>query len=75
MAVSTLEILEERVGELETEVKQLKQQRELDKSDDAVPWWKKIVGIYQDCPEFEEVVRFGQEWRGQEEPPKSEGEA
>lgn len=67
--------LEERVAELEAEVQQLKQQRELGKSDDTVPWWKKIVGVYQDVPEFEEVVRFGQEWRRQEEPSEVEDEA
>jgi hypothetical protein len=66
--------LEERMAVLETKLEQLQQQRELDKSDDAVPWWKKMVGVYQDCPEFEEVVRFGQEWRKQE-PSEVEGEA
>lgn len=64
--------LEERVAALEAEMEQLKQQRELDKSDDTVPWWKKIVGIYQDDPEFEEMVRFGQEWRRSEDAPDHE---
>jgi len=60
--------LEERVAELEAEVEQLKQQREMDKSDDTVPWWKKIVGVYQNDPEFEEAVRLGREWRESEGP-------
>ena len=55
--------LEERMTALEAEVQQLKQRQEPDKSDASVPWWKKIVGIYEDDPEFEEAVRFGREWR------------
>ena len=64
--------LEERVTALEAGLEQLKQQRELDKSDDTVPWWKKIVGIYQDDPEFEAAVRYGQEWRRSEDAPDDE---
>lgn len=63
---------EERVTALEAGLEQLKQQRELDKSDDAIPWWKKMVGIYQDDPEFEEAVRYGQEWRKSEDAPGDE---
>ena len=59
--------LEERVAALEAAMEQLKQQRELDKSDDAIPWWKKMVGIYQDNPEFEEAVRAGRKWREDQE--------
>ena len=55
--------LEERVAALETEVKQLKQQHEPDTLSDDVPWWKKIVGVFQDDTAFEEAVRLGREWR------------
>ena len=55
--------LEERVAVLESELEQLKQRREQDKSGDAVPWWKEIVGVFKDDPEFDEAMRLGREWR------------
>ncbi len=82
MATQTLETLEERLTALEEQVKQLQQSKkpdhkelskqELDKSDDAVPWWQRLVGIYADCPEFEDAVKFGREWRESEEPQDAE---
>ncbi len=59
--------LEERVAALEAEVKQLKQERELDKSSEP-RGWQRIVGVFQDCPEFEDMVRYGREWRESEDP-------
>ncbi len=72
----SLEALEERMTALEAEVKQLKQQRDmeqLDKSDDITPWWKRIVGIHADSPGFEEAVRLGREWRASEDASDAEG--
>lgn len=68
MSAQTLEALEERMTALEVKMEQLQQAREADKSDEETPWWKKIVGIYADCPEFEEVVKLGREWRESEDP-------
>ena len=65
--------LEERVAGLEAEVKRLKQERGLDKSSEP-RGWQRIVGVFQDCPEFEEMVRYGQEWRKSEDP-EGENEA
>lgn len=59
MAIASLE---ERVAELEAEVKQLKQERELDKSSEP-RGWRRIVGAFKDDPEFEEAVKAGREWR------------
>ena len=59
--------LEERVTALEESLEQIKQQKEPDKSDEAVPWWKKLVGIYQDNTEFEAGVRDGRKWREDQE--------
>lgn len=28
-----------------------------------LPWWKKIIGIYKDDPEFDEAERLGREYR------------
>lgn len=67
MSAQTLERLEERLAAVEAEVAELKRSKEPDKSDEDIPWWKKIVGIYADCPEFEEAVKFGREWRESED--------
>ena len=57
------ETLEERVAALETEVGQLKQRSGPDKSPDAVPWWKKILGTFKDDPAYEEAMQLGREYR------------
>ncbi len=64
--------LEERVAVLEAELKQLKQQSEPDKLSDAPRGWQRIVGIFQDDPEFEEAVRLGREWRMADAPNEEE---
>ena len=58
--------VEERLTRLEAEIEALKQSKE-DKSDDAIPWWKRIIGIHADTPGFEEAVRLGREWRESED--------
>lgn len=54
---------EERVASLEAELKQLKQQSEAEKLSGTPRGWQRIVGIFNDDPEFEEAVRLGREWR------------
>ncbi len=60
--------LEERMTALEAEVQQLKQRQELDKSDDAIPWWEKIRGQFKDDPAYDEAMRLGREWRESDRP-------
>ncbi len=55
--------LEERVAALEAELAQLRTQQMGEAAVKEVPWWKKIVGVFQDDPAFEEAVRLGREWR------------
>ena len=64
--------LEERVAALETEVEQLKQRQIPDKSCDVVPWWKKIVGVHKDDPDYNGAMRWGREWRELQRPPDYE---
>lgn len=64
--------LEERVTVLEAELQQLKQQSERDKSPDAPRGWQRLVGVFQDDPEFEEAVRLGREWRMSDAPSDDE---
>ena len=59
----SIEALEERLTAVEEELKQLKQAKETDKSDEDIPWWKRIIGIHADSPGFDEAVRLGREWR------------
>ncbi len=75
MSTQTLEALEKRLTAVETKLEQLEKAKEADKSDEEIPWWKKIVGIYADCPEFEEAVKFGREWRESEDPQDDDGGA
>jgi hypothetical protein len=65
--------LEERVAALEAEVEQLKQER-TPSSAPAEPWWKKIVGVFQNDPEFEEAMRLGREYRESMRPSEAEDE-
>ena len=60
MAAKTLE---ERMTAMEQELAQLKQQLQAGKAKETVPWWQQISGVFKYCPEFEEAVRLGREWR------------
>lgn len=54
--------LENRVAALEAELAQMKQLfAEILQTDR--PWWMKVAGSFENDPTFDEVVRFGQEWR------------
>lgn len=60
----TTATIEERLTQLEEKVARLS--NELDKEPAAAPktaWWKKIVGVYKDDPEFAEAERLGREYR------------
>jgi hypothetical protein len=53
--------LEQRVARLEAELTELKSQQPA--AEPARPWWKKIVGVFADNPEFEAAVVQGREYR------------
>jgi hypothetical protein len=55
--------LEDRLTIVEQELERLKRQIQADKPQDTEPRWKQIIGVFKDCPEFEEAVRLGREWR------------
>jgi hypothetical protein len=56
--------IEERLRALEEEVARLKQQ--LPFAAQNGKWWERIAGSMHDVPEFEEVLRFGSEFRRRE---------
>lgn len=65
------ETLEERVQKLESavqEVQLLLTQQPFATNQNQKRGWRSFVGIYADSPEFDEVVRIGQEWRNADRP-------
>ena len=62
----SIEALEERLTAVEAEVRQLKQAKETDKSENDLPWWEKIRGRFKDDPAYDEAMRLGREWRDAE---------
>ena len=52
-----------RVAKLEEQVTRLTVKIETPESPLETAWWKKIVGVYKDDPEFEEAARLGREYR------------
>lgn len=64
--------IEERLRVLEFEVTQLKERILPDVSQPEATWWKKIVGVYRDDPEFEEAMRLGREYRESLRPTEDE---
>jgi hypothetical protein len=52
---------EERLTALEEKLSRLTE-REAETTPKA-PWWKRIVGVYKDDPEFDEAERLGRERR------------
>lgn len=51
----------ERIARLEAQVSRLSQQEAAATADAA--WWKRIVGVFQDDPEFEAAMRLGRAYR------------
>lgn len=62
--------LEDSVAALEARVGQL--HKEPEQATAALRGWQRIVGIFQDEPEFEEAVRLGCEWRMADAPADNE---
>lgn len=49
--------LEERVARIEEELKALRKQKS------EVTGWRRLVGTFDNDPEFDEIVRLGKAWR------------
>ena len=60
-----LQLLQQRVRQLEHDVFQLKSQA-ADRS--AQPWWERIAGRFENDPVFDEIVRLGREYREAQRP-------
>ena len=64
--------IEERLTAVETELQQLKREREQNKAQDEQAeeprGWQRIVGRFADNPLFDSAVRQGREWRESEDP-------
>ena len=54
--------LEERVSQLERELKDVKCQLNHDQTA-TVPWWDKIFGSFANSTEYDEAMRLGREYR------------
>jgi hypothetical protein len=54
--------LERRIHALEAQVAWLKAKLE-EAVGPQVPWWQKIMGSFENDPEFDEAMRLGREWR------------
>jgi len=52
--------IEDRVTALEEKVASLTKRLELPRKED---WMKRVIGSFADCPEFDEVIRLGREFR------------
>ena len=64
------ETLEQRVDQLENRFRAVEQQIAQQASVDARQkrGWRWFVGIFSESPDFDDVVRIGQEWRNQDIP-------
>jgi hypothetical protein len=61
MMASSQADLEQRVTDLEAEVRHL--QRKFDELDTSQPWWKQIVGTFEDDPMYDEAMKLGRHYR------------
>ena len=60
-----LQLLQQRVRQLENDVSLLKSQA-ADRS--SQPWWERISGRFENDPVFDEIVRLGREYREAQRP-------
>lgn len=65
--------VEERLAALEEKVEKLA--GKATKADADIPWWKRIVGVYKNDPEFDEAERLGKEYRESLRPKDNEDTA
>jgi len=55
-------LLELRIATLESELAQIKQLLSISPQQET-PWWLKVAGSFENDPNFDEAIRFGEEWR------------
>jgi hypothetical protein len=55
--------LSERIERVEEQVSKLSEQVSEASRSQETAWWKTIVGVFQDDPEFDEAMRLGREYR------------
>lgn len=60
--------IEKRLSDLENEVAQIKQQG----ANGNLPWWEKIVGVFEDDEDFDNAMRLGREYRESLRPKKKD---
>ena len=53
--------LEQRVTDLEAEVRNLK--RQVDQLAAVQPWWEQIIGTFEDDPIYDEAMKLGRHYR------------
>jgi hypothetical protein len=56
--------LSERLTRVEEQVLRLSQQVSGTPDSQETAWWKTIVGVFQDDPEFEAAMQLGRAYRG-----------
>jgi hypothetical protein len=61
MMASSRSDLEQRVTDLEAEVSNLK--RQFDTLNTFQPWWKQIVGTFENDPIYDEAMKLGRHYR------------
>lgn len=68
------ETLEERVQKIENTLQKVQEQlvEQAQSTNTNKRGWRWFVGIYADSPDFEEVIRIGQEWRNADRPSDDE---
>ncbi len=57
--------IEKRLSALETEVAELKNNGQ----NRSLPWWEKIVGVFENDEDFDKAMQFGREYRESLRPP------
>jgi hypothetical protein len=62
----------ERIARLEEQVSQLTEQALGTPQARETAWWKKVVGVFEDDPEFEEAMRLGRAYRESLRPEENE---
>ena len=60
-----LEVLEQRVAQLEQDVSQLKSNSS---NHTGRPWWERVAGRFENDPAYDEIVRLGREYREAQRP-------
>ena len=64
--MSLLEV-EERLTRLEAEFEQMKAKLPAE-TNDALPWWDQIYGVFKDDSLFDEAEKQGRAWRESQRP-------